>query len=66
MIAKRCREFNERYKIGTGVKYHTVIGDPAGRYTTTRSEAQVLEGHTAVIFLDGVSGCVALDAIEIL
>jgi hypothetical protein len=32
--------------------------------TRTRSAAYVLSGHTAVVFVDGVSGCVALDAVN--
>jgi len=32
--------------------------------TTTRSEAQMLSGHTAVIWLTGVSGCYALERVR--
>lgn len=31
--------------------------------TATRSPAEVLSGHTAVIWLEGVRGCVALDRV---
>ena len=31
--------------------------------TTTKSAAELLGGHTAVIWLDGISGCVALDRV---
>lgn len=61
----QCREFNAKHPIGTGVLYHPVIGEEPGRFTTTRSQAYILSGHTAVIFVDQVSGCVALDAIEV-
>jgi len=51
--------------VGTRVRYFPVID--AVRYveTTTRSEAFVLSGHTAVVFVEGVSGCVAIEALEV-
>ena len=48
------------------VFYHPVIGEPAGRYSNTRSLAFVLSGHTACVFIERESGCVALDALEAL
>ena len=35
-----------------------------GVATKTRSEAWVLSGHTAVVMVEGVSGCVALEAVR--
>lgn len=32
--------------------------------TTTRSAAYVLSGHSAVIFLDGIAGCYALERVR--
>jgi hypothetical protein len=46
------------------VEYFALINpreDSRGVYET-RSEASVLGGHSAVIWLDGKSGCVALEA----
>ena len=40
-------------------------GAGPGVIQRTRSDAYVLSGHTAVVFITGVSGCVALDAVEI-
>lgn len=31
--------------------------------TRTRSKAQVLSGHTAVVWIEGKSGCVALERV---
>ncbi|WP_374650281.1 hypothetical protein [Rhizorhabdus sp.] len=31
--------------------------------TRTRSKAEVLSGHSAVIWLDGISGCYLLDRV---
>ena len=58
----RCKAWNLEHPIGTEVAYHPVIRESAYRLRRTRSEAYVLSGHTAVVFLDGESGCVALDA----
>jgi hypothetical protein len=33
------------------------------RETITTSEAQVLSGHSAVIWLDGIRGCYLLDRV---
>ena len=57
-----CDTWNRLYPIGTEVKYHPVIGEPAHRLRKTRGEAYVLSGHTAVVFLESESGCVALEA----
>lgn len=32
--------------------------------TQTRTKAQLLGGHTAVVWLDDVRGCVALDRVK--
>ena len=57
-------DWNSQYPVGTAVRFHPVIGGPAYRERKTRTEAYVLSGHTACIFLEGESGCVALDACE--
>lgn len=61
-LQARCDNWNSKYPIGTKVEYHPTIGEPAHRVRKTKTLAQILSGHTAVIWLDGESGCVALDA----
>lgn len=61
-LERICREWNEKYPVGTEVEYHPVIDEPEHRIRTTRTEAQVLSGHTAVIWLNGERGCVCLEA----
>jgi hypothetical protein len=64
---KREREvadWNRRHGVGALVKYHRIIGEGEGVATKTRSEAWVLSGHTAVVMVEGVSGCVALEAVR--
>lgn len=63
-LERECQEWNAKHAIGTVVKYFPIIGGDFCEHST-RSEASVLSGHTAVIWLDGVSGCVALDAVKI-
>jgi hypothetical protein len=65
MVSKAaCKEWNEKNPVGTWVKYHPVIGDSSFQSYQTRSQAIVLSGHTAVVWLDGMAGCVALEACE--
>lgn len=54
-------EFNEVYPIGTAVRaWRGVRGGGGGIDTKTRSAAYVLSGHTPVVCVDGVAGCIAL------
>jgi hypothetical protein len=57
--------FNETHPVGTPVLYRSSPSS-AALETRTRAPASVLSGHTAVVFVDFVSGCVALDALEVL
>lgn len=54
--------WNERYPIETEVKYFPIIGGKTFGFTKTIGAAWVLSGHTAVIQIEGVRGCVALQA----
>lgn len=59
-LSETCRHWNASYPVGTTVDFINHPGDEPVR-TTTTSEAYVMGGHTACIFLAGVSGCVDLD-----
>ena len=61
-LLQRCRKWNLAHPVGSEVRYHPVINGPEYRLRKTRGEAFVLSGHTACVFLEGESGCVALDA----
>jgi hypothetical protein len=58
----RCDVFNREHPIGSEVRFHPVIGGPAFRVRKVRTAAFVLSGHTAVVFLEGEPGCVAVEA----
>jgi hypothetical protein len=58
----RAAKWNVRHAVGCPVVYR--MDDGVLFKTATRSEAQVLGGHTAVVWVDGVAGCVALDRVS--
>lgn len=61
-LQAECDAWNAEHVIGT----HVVLtrDDNVQLRTRTRSEAQVLSGHSAVIWLDGVSGCYLLNRVR--
>jgi hypothetical protein len=59
-----CDKFNAAHQVGAAVSVELDGGEV--RETITVSEAQVLCGHTAVIWLDGISGCYALERVTAL
>ena len=56
-----CDKFNAAHQVGAAVSVELDSGEV--RETITVSEAQALSGHTAVIWLDGVSGCYDLERV---
>lgn len=50
--------------VGTAVR--VTMDDGTARNTKTRSAAQMLGDHTAVIWLDGITGCYALERVRVL
>lgn len=54
--------FNAKYPVGTEVAVKRDGGE--SQITKTRSRAEVLSGHSAVIWLDGISGCYLLDRVS--
>ncbi|RFP19136.1 hypothetical protein [Duganella sp. BJB475] len=56
-----CDKFNAAHQVGAAVSVSMDGGEV--RETVTTSEAQVLSGHSAVIWLKGVSGCYLLERV---
>lgn len=54
-LQAECDAFNAKCPIGGPVRLK-VDGSDKPRYTTTRSEAQIMSGHSAVVWMNGVSG----------
>ena len=60
-LQRQCDDFNFFYPVGQKV---TLLKDSGQLVdTVTRSEAQVLSDHSAVIWLEGVAGCYLLDRV---
>ena len=58
---RQVDRWNERYPVGQAV---TVRRDNGATITTkTRSPAELLSGHSAVVWLDGISGCYLLNRV---
>lgn len=53
---KAAEAFNRRFPVGSDVMLKKDFEDISVR-TKTHSEAFVMCGHSAVVFLEGVSGC---------
>jgi len=51
-------------KHAEGTKVIVTLDSGEEKPTTTASEAWLLGGHTAVVMLDGVSGCYALNRVR--
>jgi hypothetical protein len=58
---KKVDEWNARIKVGDEIHFWPISGEDKREVHKTRTEASVLSGHTAVVWLEGKSGCVALD-----
>lgn len=58
-----CDAFNVAHPVGTHVTVK-LDGNDVPFHTVTTSEAQILSGHSAVIWLKDVSGCYLLDRVK--
>lgn len=57
--------WNAAHPIGTLVRYWTGVREGEGRTGRTRSAAELLGGHTPVVWVTGPVGCVALGHVEV-
>jgi len=61
VMQSKCDAFNLRNPVGSSV---TVVKDLGERIETkVKYPAQILSGHTAVVWLEGISGCYDLDRV---
>lgn len=60
-LQAECDKFNAANEVGAAVTVQLDGGEV--RETITTSEAQVLSGHTAVIWLEGLRGCYSLERV---
>jgi len=57
-------EWNEKYPVGTFVKYRSILGGPVTLTAKTEHPAQLLGGHTPTLWLVGHLGAYALSHCE--
>lgn len=57
--------WNGVHPVGTEVVYWPGVRAGCGIVGVTSTEAVLLGGHTAVVWLSGVSGCIALSHVEV-
>lgn len=63
---KLVEAFNKKCQLGTPVRYWTGVREGEGKKGKTKTEAVVLEGHTAVVWVTGHSACISLSHVEVL
>jgi hypothetical protein len=61
-LQDECDRWNAANPVGVAVDYTDDLGKVTA--TKTRSEAYVLSGHSCVVFLEGKSGCYALERVR--
>jgi hypothetical protein len=61
-VQRDCDSWNCCNAVGDRVE--VTLDDRSVKETTTRSEAFPLGGHTAVIQLEGIAGCYALNRVR--
>lgn len=61
-LTEAVARWNGAHEVGAKVFVRLDSGEQ--RETVTRSPAEVLSGHSAVIWLEGISGCYLLDRVR--
>jgi hypothetical protein len=61
---KLAAKWNKEWPVGKIVRYWTGVREGIGKMGKTRTEAMVLGGHTAVVWIEGYDSCVALSHVE--
>jgi hypothetical protein len=61
---RRVDEWNDRYPVGTPVEFWSGAREGQGTRSRTSSAAVMLSGHSAVVQIEGVRGCVALSHVR--
>lgn len=56
----QCDAFNAAHPVGSPIEVWTGLIEGAPKAAKVREPAQILSGHTAVVYIDVGRGCVAL------
>lgn len=62
--AALVESWNATYPVGQAVRYSAGFREGATSRGRTRSRATLLGGHTAVVWVEGYSGCIALSHVQ--
>jgi hypothetical protein len=63
-LQRRVESWNDVYPVGTPVTRYKLIHPLAEPVETkTRTAAEVLSGHSAVVWVEGHAGCVLLESV---
>lgn len=60
-LQAQCDKWNAVNPVGTAIAFENIRGQGTTHTGKTTSEAQVMGGHSAVLWFDGKSGAVSLD-----
>lgn len=63
-VQKAVDAFNRDNMVGAHVQYWTGVREGRGKFSTTRSVAELLGEHTPVVWVAGEAACVALTHVE--
>jgi hypothetical protein len=58
--------FNAKNPVGTPVRYWTGLKEGPGKESKTRSRAEILSGHTPVVWVENESGCICLTHVQVI
>ena len=58
-------DWNSRNEVGVAVEYWKGPLEGQGRYSVTRTAAQLLQGHTPCLWVEGEPGCIALTHVRV-
>ena len=61
VMESKIKIFNEKHPVGSAVTVIKDLGEQIG--TKVRFPAEILSAHTAVVWLDGISGCYCLNRV---
>jgi hypothetical protein len=61
VMQSKCDAFNERHPVGSSVMVVKDLGEKIE--TKVKYPAEILSGHSAVVWLEGISGCYMLDRV---
>jgi hypothetical protein len=63
-LREKINRFNKDNPVGSRVRYWTGVREGDGILSKVRAPAEILGNHTAVVWVDGRSDCIALTHVQ--